>query len=187
MTVGILLLAAGESSRYRAVCGRHKLLEPVEGEPMLTRSYRIARESGLPVAVVLRPEPLALHDCVQDAQRIILPSPGIASSIAAGVKATAHWHGWLIMLADMPWLRSTTLQQVAQALDVHQQVRACWQGQPGHPVGFGRACYAQLTALRGETAARELLAQRGVTLLDTEDAGVVRDVDLPNMLFSGEK
>ncbi|GLR08994.1 hypothetical protein [Mixta theicola] len=37
MTVGILLLAAGESTRYRAACGRHKLLEPVEGEPMLVR------------------------------------------------------------------------------------------------------------------------------------------------------
>ncbi|MDR7342162.1 molybdenum cofactor cytidylyltransferase [Pantoea alhagi] len=186
MNVGILLLAAGESRRYRAACGRHKLLEPVAGEPMLARSYRIARESHLPVAVVLRPEPLALRRCIGGARQIILPSAGIASSIAAGVQATAHWQGWLVMLADMPWLRPTTLQQTAEALKTHQRVRACWQGQPGHPVGFGRSCYAQLAALSGETAARELLAQHDVYLLATQDAGVVRDVDLPSML-SGEE
>ncbi|MGD8204435.1 nucleotidyltransferase family protein [Pantoea sp. FN0305] len=185
MTVGILLLAAGESTRYRAACGRHKLLEPIEGEPMLARSYRIARESGLPVAVVLRPEPLALRRCIGGARQIILPSTGIASSVAAGVKATAHWHGWLIMLADMPWLSPATLQQTAEALKVHQRVRACWQGQPGHPVGFSQECYAQLVTLSGETAARELLAQHDVYLLATQDRGAVRDVDLPSML-SGE-
>lgn len=185
MTVGILLLAAGESTRYRAACGRHKLLEPIEGEPMLARSYRIARESGLPVAVVLRPEPLALRRCIGGARQIILPSTGIASSVAAGVKATAHWHGWLIMLADMPWLSPATLQQTAEALKEHQRVRACWRGEPGHPVGFNRECYAQLVALSGETAARELLAQRDVYLLATQDRGAVRDVDLPSML-SGE-
>ncbi|ARJ43877.1 hypothetical protein B1H58_18695 [Pantoea alhagi] len=185
MTVGILLLAAGESTRYRAACGRHKLLEPIEGEPMLARSYRIARESGLPVAVVLRPAPLALRRCTGGAHQIILPSTGIASSVAAGVKATAQWHGWLIMLADMPWLSPATLRQTAEALKEHQRVRACWQGQPGHPVGFRRECYAQLAALSGETAARELLAQHDVYLLATQDRGVVRDVDLPSML-SGE-
>ena len=186
MTVGILLLAAGESTRYRAACGRHKLLEPVAGEPMLARSYRIASESHLPVAVVLRPEPLALRDCIEGAQQIVVPSAGIASSVAAGVQATANWQGWLIMLADMPWLSPTTLQQAAHALKAHPLVRACWQGQPGHPVGFGRGFYAQLAALSGETAARELLAQHEVYLLATQDAGVVRDVDLPSML-SGEE
>ena len=187
MSVGILLLAAGESARYRAACGRHKLLEPVAGEPMLARSYRIARESGLPVAVVLRPQPQALQRCVADAQQIILPSAGIASSIAAGVAATARWHGWVIMLADMPWLRPATLRMVAQALSRHARVRASWQGEPGHPVGFSRACYAELIALRGETAARALLARRGVQLLATDDIGAVRDVDLPAMLVNGEE
>ena len=186
MSVGILLLAAGESTRYRAACGRHKLLEPIGGEPMLARSYRIASESGLPVAVVLRPEPLALRRCIAGARQIILPSAGIASSIAAGVRATADWHGWLIALADMPWLEPDTFQQAARALKEHALVRACWQDQPGHPVGFRRDYYAQLAALSGETAARELLAQRDVYRLATQDAGVVRDVDLPSML-SGEK
>ncbi|YCI27682.1 nucleotidyltransferase family protein [Erwinia sp. PK3-005] len=186
MTVGILLLAAGESTRYRAACGRHKLLEPIAGEPMLARSYRIARESDLPVAVVLRPEPLALRDCINGARQILLPSAGIASSIAAGVQATADWQGWLIMLADMPWLSPTTLQQTACALEAHPLVRACWRDRPGHPVGFSRGYYTQLAALSGETAARALLAQREVYLLATQDAGVVRDVDLPSML-SGEE
>lgn len=186
MSVGILLLAAGESARYRAACGRHKLLEPIAGEPMLARSYRIARQSDLPVAVVLRPEPRALRRCLGGARQILLSSDGIGSSIAAGVRATAHWDGWLIMLADMPWLQPLTLRQVAQALAAHPQARACWHGQPGHPVGFSRDCYAQLAALSGETAARELLRQRGVHLLATEDAGAVRDIDLPSMWSNGE-
>lgn len=186
MTVGILLLAAGESARYRAACGRHKLLESIEGETMLARCYRIARQSDLPVAVVLRPEPLALRRCLGGARQIVLASDGIGSSIAAGVRATAHWDGWLIMLADMPWLQPTTLRQVAQALTLHAQARVCWRGQPGHPVGFSRASYAQLTMLEGETAARELLMRQGVHLLATDDAGAVRDIDLPSMWSNGE-
>lgn len=186
MTTGIVLLAAGESRRYRAACGRHKLLEPVAGEAMLARSYRIAVQSGLPVVVVLRPDRPDLQGCVAQAQQVRVESDGIGSSIAAGVRASAHWHGWLIMLADMPWLASSTLQQVAQALPRYHQVRACWQGKPGHPVGFDRGSYAQLIALSGETAARQLLRQTGVYHLATSDAGCVRDVDLPSMLFTEE-
>ncbi|QHM70796.1 nucleotidyltransferase family protein [Mixta intestinalis] len=186
MSVGILLLAAGESVRYRAACGRHKLLEPVEGEAMLARCYRIAMQSGLPVAIVLRPEPLALRNCVAGAQQIVLPSAGIGNSVAAGVQATSHWDGWLIMLADMPWLQPETLLQVAQALKQHKQVRTCWQGMPGHPVGFSRDCYPQLAALSGETAARDLLKQSGVYLLTTQDAGTVQDIDLPAMWLNKE-
>ncbi|QHM75720.1 Purine catabolism protein PucB [Mixta theicola] len=186
MNVGILLLAAGESARYRAACGRHKLLERIEGEAMLARCYRIAVQSGLPVAVVLRPEPAALRRCVTGAQQIVLPSAGIGDSVAAGVRATSGWDGWLIMLADMPWLQPETLRQVAQALREHSRVRACWQGQPGHPVGFSRACYPQLATLAGETAARDLLKQGGVHLLATRDAGAVRDIDLPSAWLNKE-
>ena len=114
----------------------------------------------------------------------MLASDGIGSSIAAGVRATAHWDGWLIMLADMPRY-SRQRCAVAQALTLHAQAR-CWRGQPGHPVGFSRASYAQLTTLEGETAARELLMRQGVHLLATDDAGAVRDIDLPSMWSNGE-
>ena len=110
---------------------------------------------------------------------------GMGASLACGVKAAAEAAGWLIALADMPFLCSATVSAVAQALRAGALIAApVWNGRRGHPVGFGRQCYPALAALQGDTGARELLAAHPdrITWVPCDDPGIVRDIDLPSDL-----
>lgn len=110
---------------------------------------------------------------------------GIGSSIAAGIQASAAARGWVIALADMPWIELATIRQVHQALATGaSMVAPLHAGRRGHPVGFSSIWQAQLSNLDGDSGAREMLAENSssLTLIETDDAGVVRDIDHPRDL-----
>jgi molybdenum cofactor cytidylyltransferase len=44
-------------------------------------------------------------------------------------------------------------------------------------VGFAARCYGELSALSGDEGAKAVVDRYQVTLIDTDDAGVLRDVD----------
>jgi molybdenum cofactor cytidylyltransferase len=54
----------------------------------------------------------------------------------------------------------------------------------GHPVGFGAACFAELTALSNDDGAKSVVAAHRDSLvrIDVDDAGTLRDVDRPDDL-----
>lgn len=94
-------------------------------------------------------------------------------------KARQACAGVLILLADMPFIRPQTLCRLAEALsrsDTHQ-VRAQYQGRPGHPVGFSRSCFSALAQCQGDLGARQLLDQRVLTRVSVDDPGVLQDID----------
>jgi molybdenum cofactor cytidylyltransferase len=102
---------------------------------------------------------------------------------AAGDAEDTGDAGWLVALADMPWLQVATLRAVSAALLApHSIAAACYQGRRGHPVGFGAAHYEALIRLDGEHGARGLLHSGAVTLIETGDPGVLDDVDTPQAL-----
>lgn len=180
---GILLLAAGEGLRYRAAGGAGEKLMATQPQhahrPLFEVVLEQAIASGLSVHVVTRP---ANEQVQQLARRFAVPvtplqSRGMGESIAAGVQATAHWGGWLIQPADMPQVTAADYLAVAQALEAHEQARPCWQGQPGHPVGFAANWRSALSQLTGDNGARELLNHTLILL--PGHPGVITDRDLP--------
>lgn len=184
-STGILLMAAGLSSRYRQLSGQHKLqTTPADGNPLslLERNLHLATTvAGGQVNVVLRPED---RELIALARRYhcavtLLASRGLGSSIAAGVANRPWWTGWLVMLADMPWLQQNTVMRVFQALQFADTVRPMWQNQPGHPVGFDRTLRHSLLALKGDEGAHTILARHPPLLIDVSDPGCVWDVDVP--------
>ncbi len=184
-STGILLMAAGLSRRYRQQSGQHKLqTRPVDDNPypLLERNLRLATAvAGRQVNVVLRPEE---HQMIALARRYgctvtLLASPGLGSSIAAGVAKCPGWTGWLVMLADMPWLQQHTLRQVRQMLEHADTVRPRWQQQPGHPVGFGHALRQSLLTLSGDEGASSVLARCPPLWVEVDDPGCVWDIDVP--------
>jgi len=118
-------------------------------------------------------------------------APGVLSDyIACGVQAAADADGWIVALADMPWISPGTIAAVADALRVGAEIAAPrWRGERGHPVGFARAYGPLLAALTGDEGARAIVAARQWTLtpVDVDDAGAVRDVDHPADLASGPR
>ena len=183
--VGILL-AAGKGLRF----GSDKLLHPLDdASPMARHSARNLR-AALPksVAVVRRADgPLARLFADEGLQVVACGAAdeGMGASIACGVAAQPEAAGWLICLADMPFVRPDTIAAVAQALRQGAVLAAPRHaGQRGHPVGFARRFRDDLLALRGDRGGRSLIATHAeqLHLIQTDDAGVLRDVDVPDDL-----
>ncbi|BEM10886.1 TPA: nucleotidyltransferase family protein [Serratia marcescens] len=194
MTTGIVITAAGRGERFIQAGGQGNKLNAGfadaagERRSLFEHTLCQALASGLPVQVVTRPDNLpVLAACAANQVPVtLLASAGLGDSIAAGVAATPHWQGWLIHLADMPFVGADVFRRVADALRQHPIVRPCYAQQPGHPVGFSARLRKPLCQLRGDNGARELLQGAAVHLLPLEHPGVVRDIDLPSQLPASE-
>ncbi|MCL9667181.1 nucleotidyltransferase family protein [Rosenbergiella epipactidis] len=182
MNIAILLLAAGNSQRYKLYSGEHKLLVPIKGKPLIDYTLDSAISSGLDTYLVTQPEEIALHRRVATERLITYASRGIGESIAIGVKHTQQYNGWVVALADMPFIRPDTYLTVAEQLYHVDCVRPCYQHQYGHPVGFAKALYPHLTVLQGDIGARHLFQQTPYFTLPTEDQGCIIDIDTPDSL-----
>jgi len=181
--VGVLL-AAGSATRF----GTDKLLAALPDGPSVgTAALKSLAAAVDHVVAVLRPGDAVLADLLraQGARITVCPNAaeGMGASFAWGVRAAPAAAAWVIALADMPWVRSETIAAVVAALRSGAPLVApAHGGNRGHPVGFGAVFYAELADLRGDQGAKSLLVAHPVELIDTDDAGVLRDVDTPTDL-----
>ncbi|MBT9498710.1 MAG: nucleotidyltransferase family protein [Zoogloea sp.] len=181
-----LLLAAGQGRRF----GSDKLLHPLDdGTPLAVVSARKLKEACPRAIAVLRPEQSTLAALLVAAglEVVICPeaSAGMGHSLAAGVAASLEAAGWLVTLADMPFVQVATLRSVVDVLNAGAALAApFFKGQRGHPVAFAARWRDQLLALTGDEGARAIVGNnRGLlSRIDTADAGVLRDVDTPQDL-----
>ena len=158
----ILLLAAGSSSRMR---GADKLMEPVEGVPLLLRQARVALATGAPVIVTLPPDRPARNAALAGLDLMTVPVPdaaqGLSASIRAGVRA-AGARPVLVLLADLPEITTDDLSRLlarhAAIPDLILHGTAA-DGTPGHPVLFPVWALPGLAVLTGDSGARDLLRQ----------------------------
>lgn len=106
---------------------------------------------------------------------------GMGRSLAAGIESAADHPFVFVALADMPFTRPSTLEQLLELAAPGCIVRPLYKGTPGHPVGFAQEYFEALTQLEGDQGAREVIRQhsRSLVQLWTDDPGVVRDVDRP--------
>ncbi|MDB5878754.1 MAG: molybdopterin-guanine dinucleotide biosynthesis protein MobA [Variovorax sp.] len=145
----------------------HKLDALIAGRSVRERTLDAVRASGLPWHMEV-----AGH-------------PGMGDSISAAVTATPDAHGWLILPADLPLTTAATLQRVAAALaeagGEWKAVQPACRGIRGHPVGFAASSGGALKALGGEKGAGAILktlrAEGAVCELETDDIGVITDID----------
>ncbi len=177
-----ILLAAGKGTRF----GTRKLLHPLpRGESIgVTTARRLLR--ALPDSLAVIPpddEPLKRQLAATGIHVVVNPAPhlGMGSSLACGVAATPEeTTGWVIMLADMPFIHGTTIRAVADALDGDRTIAVpVCEGRRGHPVGFGKSYRERLTSLTGDRGARTLVRRyhSRVRTIQVDDSGIWRDVD----------
>jgi molybdenum cofactor cytidylyltransferase len=181
MRVVGILLAAGAGTRF----GGDKLLAPFQGDTVGAVACRHLVAAIPNVLAIVRPRDDALAAELQNAGAAVLrcadAERGIGASLAYGVRASRGESGWVVALADMPWIRSETIGLVADAIANGDSLAApFFCGRRGHPVGFGRMHVEALAALDGDEGARSvLLASSALTRIDVGDPGVLRDVDAP--------
>lgn len=187
MIVGILL-AAGESSRF----GSRKLLHPLaDGVCIGAHSAQNLRAAVDKAIAVVAPGDRALQELLTGAGMEICTCPraneGMGASLACGVQASAAAAGWIIALADMPFVHPQTVAALAQALRGGAAIAApVYQGQRGNPVGFSREYYPALAALAGDVGAKGMLKRDNARVIwvPVADPGVLRDIDTPHDLMS---
>ncbi|AVJ19179.1 nucleotidyltransferase family protein [Serratia rhizosphaerae] len=189
MTTGIVIAAAGRSERFiRAGGSGNKLNAPLGERTLFAQTLQQAQASGLPLVVVTRPDnqPVRRHCAAHHVETVLLDSRGLGESIAAGVAARPQWDGWLIHLADMPFVPAEIFRQTAAALQKYAIARPCVNGRPGHPVGFSATLRNALCALRGDDGGRSVLFDQEVHLISVDNPGIVQDIDLPSQLADSE-
>lgn len=178
----IVLLAAGRSSRMR---GRDKLLEEIDGQPLLRLMGSRAVKAGVPVRVVLGPDQVTRRAALEGLAIEIVEatdSDGMAASIRAGV---AGLEGpVLLALADMPAITAQDMYLMvslgAQAPQAILQA-ATRDGRPGHPVLFPADFLPDLARLQGDGGAKSILTAAGARrhLLPLADDRALIDLDTP--------
>ena len=185
--VGILL-AAGRGERF----GGDKVQVPVvvmtDGvrteTPMATAACRTLVSALARTIAVVRPGDEALAGQLRSAGARVVECEnaheGMGASLACGVAAAADAHGWVIALADMPWLAPASVVAVRDAIIAGAPIAApFFRERRGHPVGFGRQFYPDLIALSGDTGAQSVLrrCEREIRRIEVDDPGVLQDVD----------
>jgi len=178
--VGILL-AAGSATRFG---GAKLMVSLADGMPMAVAALQSLIAAVDDVVAVARPgdEELANALYTHGVRVTICPnaSEGMGRSLAWGVRAAPLAAGWVIALADMPWIKAATAACVADALRRGGAIVApAYAGQRGHPVGIAARFYSALAALEGDEGAKRLISAHAgaVELIAVDDPGILRDVD----------
>jgi molybdenum cofactor cytidylyltransferase len=182
-----ILLAAGRGQRYGAA---GKLMQPLaDGTPMAVAAARNLKAALPDCLAVVNSEDAALIALLEQTGFTVTICPnadqGMGASLAWGVARTRTASGWLIALADMPWIAPQTIRGVAAKVTGPRVIAApLHQDRRGHPVAFGHAYGRKLMKLAGDEGARHILAAhaRHVVLLPAPDPGVLRDVDVREQL-----
>lgn len=183
-----ILLAAGAARRF----GSNKLLHRLDGDlPMALAALANLRSAVAHVIAVVRPGEALLADRLSGAGATVIEcanaEEGMGASLACAVKASGDTAGWIVALADMPYIRPTSIARIAAELAAGAAIVApAYKGARGHPVGISAAFRQQLEALRGDEGARSVLRlnEAVVTLIAVDDPGVCQDIDTPDDLKS---
>ena len=185
-----ILLAAGSSSRF----GANKLMHPLPdgqhaGVPIAVASARnLAAALPNPIAVV-RPGVPALEAALREAGCEVVVCPdadqGMGASLACAVAASVDAFGWVVALADMPYIATDTIRKVARWVGDGAVIAApVYKGSRGHPVGLTEWVREELLSLRGDEGARRILQRHAgsIQMISVDDPGCLKDIDTPQDL-----
>ena len=152
MNIAGLLLAAGSASRF----GSDKLLHLLpHGVPIAVQAARHLKKEISQVVAVVGPksEDVAALLGAEGCEVVVCPNAdeGMGASLACAARAAGTAEGYLVALADMPFVRPTSIAAVRDALVGGAFIAApyfrTWRG---HPVGISGRFRSELEALGGD-------------------------------------
>jgi CTP:molybdopterin cytidylyltransferase MocA len=181
--IAALILAAGRGTRMRGI---DKLLEPVDGQPLLRHQVEIAQHACNLVVVMVPQDghPRAQALAGTNAQCIAVQDPlgGLGDSLRDGVAALPEVTGFFVVLSDMPDITKDDYNLVAQTLGHKQIVRPLTaSGAAGHPIYFDAIVRPEFAFLSGDTGAQSIIARDSsrVGYVQQNDNRARRDLDTP--------
>lgn len=187
--VGILL-AAGRGARFDATGQRNKLLQPLaSGEEVAVAAARNLLAALPSVIAVVRPGNDRLAARLSEAGCEVSicehADEGMGASLVHALSCRRMARGWVIALADMPFVRPATIAALAAAIEKGADIATpVINGRRGNPVAFGRIHLDELMQLRGDEGARRLIKAHPVKTVAVDDPGILHDIDTPPDLLA---
>jgi molybdenum cofactor cytidylyltransferase len=165
-------------------------MHPLAGQATVATAALANLRAAIPhVIAVVRAGTAKLENLLSEGGATVIlcadADDGMGASLSTAVRASGDVAGWVIALADMPYIRTDTISKIAASLAAGAAIVApAYRGERGHPVGLSARFRAQLEDLRGDEGARALLEEHAglVKLIDVDDPGVCRDIDTPDDL-----
>jgi molybdenum cofactor cytidylyltransferase len=199
--VGAVILAAGQSSRFRAGGGLDltKLVARIDGKPIARRVVEAALAAkARPVVVVTGYARDAVEAAVADLDVGVAFNPnfasGLASSLSVGLFAMPRdVVGALVLLGDMPWIETRLIDALIDAFLARKDALAAVplrEGRRGNPVLLGRELFEAAMRLTGDEGARRLigaLEPGELVEVAAPDTGVTFDIDTPDDLATAAR
>ncbi len=194
-----LVLAAGSGSRF----GGAKLLAPWRGGALLDGALSAAFAAPARTVTLVtgaHAEGVGaaaerVSDELGEAGRLRLVhakdhAAGLSASLKAGIASLPPDTAWVfVFLGDMPQVPATMAGRLVEAqMDGALAAAPVLNGVRGHPVLMSRALFEAVAQLDGDRGAGAVLAGLGgrLALVETDDPGVLRDIDRPGDLWEHE-
>ena len=199
--IGAIVLAAGQSSRFRAAGASDptKLVAKLDGKPIVRRVAEAALATkARPVVVVCGYARELVEATVADLDVGLAFNPkfasGLASSLKAGLSAMPRdVAGALVLLGDMPWIEPRLVNALIDGFLAGGGALAAVpsrEGRRGNPVLLGRGLFEAAMRLTGDEGARRLIGALGegeLVEVEASGMGVTFDVDTPEDLAAAQR
>ena len=178
-----ILLAAGRGARFDPSGAQDKLMQTLaDGTPVALAAARTLHAALPHMLAVVRPGAGLLAACLEEEgyRTAVCPdaATGMGRSLVHALTQTPHAAGWVIALADMPYVQTATIAALAEAIRQGADIAVpVYRERRGNPVAFSRLHLTALLNLDGDQGARHLLRQCPVREIPVDDPGIVRDID----------
>jgi molybdenum cofactor cytidylyltransferase len=184
--ISIVILAAGLSTRF----GRNKLLETIEGRPLIRRVVETALASLVDETVVV------LGHQAQDVRAAleglgcrfvynIHYREGQSSSVKAGLKAVSrNAEATMVLPGDVALITSATINVLIREYVTRGGLLliAAHEGKAGHPILFDQALFREMLAIEEQSFGLKAVVGRHrheARMVEVGNEGVLYDLDTP--------
>lgn len=183
MTIGAVVLMAGLSRRLPE---KNKLLLPLEGASVASRTIEILRNAGFsPILVVTGHEAGKIREELHDFDVSFLHNEnyqeGMGTSIAKAMEKTKGWAGALIAMGDMPFVSVSLLRAIREAFqrDPSTIVAPINGERRGQPVLFSALFFPALAQCSGDIGGRQIIKDNTERLrvVETREKSIFWDID----------
>ena len=181
--VAAIVLAAGISRRI----GTHKQLLRLGGKSLLERTLDNVRGSAVDeiILVLGAAADEVRQQLTTDGIHVVVNpdfQQGMGTSLRTGLAAVSpSMRGALIVLADQPFVRSSTLDRMIARWQKHapQILIPLYRGFRGNPVLLDRSVFPELMNLTGDIGCRAIFGSHAESIhrVAVDDVGILLDID----------
>jgi len=154
--LGCVVMASGFATRFKS----NKLLAELDGKPLITHLLDKLKETGIAETVVVtRYSEVAKLAEKTGFRHILHNEPALSDTIRLGVGAMENVDGYMLCVADQPYLSSDTISSLSEVFKCTPEniIRIKCGDTPGNPVVFPARFRDELLSLTGENGGRAVI------------------------------